>query len=224
MIRIVTSLLCGLALSASFSASAGASEQAWRLAGTMLQDDGAAIVVADGVHRRLNTGDTFEDCQLLSVARRHARFRCAGTERQIALGAAMDAALSSTLGTALGAASRTHIESPPLVQQRINTSVALERDAVLGIVRDRQRLVAELNLEPVVRDAVVAGYRLLAAPSGSLAVQAGFERGDILRSVNGEAVNGGAFASMLNNLEDQQQISIGFERHGQSMQTVVLLR
>lgn len=180
----------------------------WRLAGTLLYGQSAAVIETKAGQQLLRSGEYHDSCELLRVSARAAWFRCDGIERMLALGGG-PGELPQRSG------------SDPA---RATASVTLEHAFVRQVLGDRQRLVSTLSLEPVVEKGAIAGYRLLSASPGGLADRAGFQRGDIMRSVNGVTSDrGSAFMQMLNELEAARQVLIGFERDGQVLQKVVLL-
>lgn len=179
----------------------------WRLAGTLLDGEGAAIIVADGDHRRVGVGEVISDCRLVTVDRRRASFDCSGEKLALAIGGTLR--------------KRSDVGNDP--DRSAGVSVSIDRTAALALVRDRQQLVAELRLEPVVDEYMLAGYRLQAVAPGSLVDEAGFASGDILRSVNGVPAGGDEFTRMLNNLEGARQVLIGFERDGAILESLLIL-
>lgn len=198
-----------LALSVLYALTGPLVAGEWRLAGTLVQAGGTALVEAEGTQRLLRVNETLSDCQLQSVTAKSASFECAGRVSVLMLGASLAA----------------RAVEPAAINPDAEESVVLSRVATFEVLGDRQRLVSELPFEPLVGNSGVSGYRLLNSAPDTLVERAGFRAGDILRSVNGvTASSGQAFTQMLNNLEEARQVLIAYERDGQRLQKLILLR
>jgi type II secretory pathway component PulC len=192
----------------------------WRLTGIILHGEGAALIEREGRHFLVRRGETIPGhepglCRLVEITGKAARLDCPDGARLLAL--RPDAQIRPQFGD-------THLIRQFGDTHSLGHEVSLDRRQVGQIFEQRQRLVSEMSLAPVMDESGASGYRLTAARPGSLAVRAGFRPGDIVRAVNGvNAGSGSAFMQVLNNLSDAGQVLIGFERDGRSLQALILL-
>jgi hypothetical protein len=72
-----------------------------------------------------------------------------------------------------------------------------------------------VRLQPVNKDGKLAGVRVVAARSGSLAQKLGLASGDVIDSIDGQAIDSPqALMGMYNKLDDLRRVDLGVKRKG----------
>jgi type II secretory pathway component PulC len=85
----------------------------------------------------------------------------------------------------------------------------------LALLEDRQRLAAQLSLEPAVAGGYVYGYRIAALDTAGDLAGLGIAEGDVITHVNGApASEPDSFVQTIDALGGQPAFSIGIERGG----------
>ena len=106
-------------------------------------------------------------------------------------------------------------------QARQGNNFSLKRSEVDRYIQNLPALLQQARAIPIIEPGTGAinGFRLVEIQPGSLYENLGFKRNDLIKNVNGEAVDSPAKAMELyNSLKTDSNISIDFERNGR-MQT-----
>ena len=77
---------------------------------------------------------------------------------------------------------------------------------------DPQRLLAEAGLQPRLQDGKPNGYTLIPRGDGAALRQAGLQAGDVLLSINGQALTAERYSALAEELAGQTRLDITFER------------
>lgn len=173
---------------------------AWTLVGTLVTDDASLAIVetADGVQQVVGPGDRLGDCAVGAVAPEQVLLDCSGVEQRL------------PLSNAAGGGERAAPAAPPQPGP-----FALAAGEFRALLADRQRLAAQLSLEPAVAEGHVYGYRVASLdPEGELA-GLGIAEGDVITAVNGApASEPYAFVQTIDALAGQTAFRIDIERDG----------
>ena len=171
---------------------------AWTLAGTVVSADASLAILrtADGAQTIVSPGDRIDGCTIGPVARESVLIECGGETHSVELHGvpAGDGAAEPTAGRQV---------------------FSLHAHEFRALLEDRQRLAAQLSLEPAVDGGYLYGYRIAALdPAGDLA-GLGIAEGDVITDVNGApASEPHAFVQTIDALAGQPAFSIGIERAG----------
>ncbi len=100
------------------------------------------------------------------------------------------------------------------------TALPAERVAAPQAI-DPQQLLAEAGLRPRSQDGRVTGYSVIPRGNGALLHQAGLQAGDVLLSVNGQALTPERYRALADDLADQSEIRITYQRDGETRTTTL---
>jgi len=171
---------------------------AWTLAGTVVSEHASLAIVrtADGAQRIVSPGDRLDGCTIGHVARERVLVECAGETYDVEL-----------RGVPAGAGAAEAPAGPRLF--------SLPAQEFRALLEDRQRLAAQLSLEPAVAGGYVYGYRIAALDRAGELAGLGIAEGDVVTHVNGApASEPDAFVQVIDALAGQPSFSIGIEREG----------
>lgn len=104
-----------------------------------------------------------------------------------------------------------------IVEQRGKFEFSIRRSDFEGLTQNLSSLLQQARMEPVFSpDGIgVEGFRFSNIQPGSIYEKLGFKVGDMIRSVNGEAVNSPTKAmEMYNLLKTSSNVQLGIERDG----------
>jgi len=77
---------------------------------------------------------------------------------------------------------------------------------------DPEQLLAEAGLQPRLQDGQPSGYTLIPRGDGAALRQAGLQAGDVLLSINGQALTPERYSALAQELAGQSSLDITFER------------
>ena len=80
---------------------------------------------------------------------------------------------------------------------------------------DPAQLLAQMGLRPDETDGRITGYTVIPRGDGAVLRQAGLQAGDVLLSVNNEALDAERYAELANSLTGASSISLTYRRDGQ---------
>jgi type II secretion system protein C len=185
-----------------------AAQDAWRVAGTVVEDRAPAWALVEnnaGEQRRLQVGDRLDGCAVRSIAPRGVAEDCAGQLHWRNL--------------------QADPKAVPVAQPSEPDTVELPAQAFRDLIKDRQRLVSEIPLKPRVRDGRVDGYEIGPLKNGSLFENRGLNTGDVIVAVDGTAVaQPQALMNAIRGLENVSDFQLDIERNGVARQLLVQLR
>lgn len=164
---------------------------------------GSAILAgADGQQASYAVGDeVVAGVVLAGIATDHVLLAAGGVRRR--LGFAEDPAVAGSSATAVAALPGTQPVAAP--------SAAI----------DPQQLLAEAGLRPHSEGGRVTGYSVIPRGDGALLRQAGLQSGDVLLSVNGQALTPERYQALAEELAGQQQITLTYQRDGETRSTTL---
>jgi general secretion pathway protein C len=108
-------------------------------------------------------------------------------------------------------------QSSGLIEQKGKFEFSIRRTDLDGLTQNLSSLLQQARMEPVFSpDGIgVEGFRFVTIQPGSVYEKLGFKVGDMIRSVNGEAVNSPTKAmEMYNVLKSSNFVQLGVEREG----------
>ena len=181
--------------------SFGAHAAEWRLAGTLLGNQNAsAIVEDDGLQRRVEAGDSLDDCQVARIGSDHVLLVCVDGEKRLRLN---------------GDPSKS-FDVNDVADTRY---AAIDRQALKTLTTDRQHLVSQIDLAPKIgANGRVAGWRIESIAEGGELAQLGLRSGDVIVAVNQIAVEDSQFMASISNAGDQGLINISLQRDQQPLE------
>jgi type II secretion system protein C len=207
IIRSFAILILVGAHTSAFAQSSGCGALA--LAGTVVGETTAKALVAssEAEERLVGVGDLIQGCRVAEIDRRRVVLT-RGDNRYLMLLA--------------GRGAETAADAPvPILTFEDHT---VSRAELMGLIRDRQRLVSVVSLEPVVHEGFLHGYRVGYVRSGSDLDGIGLKVGDVIVAVNGTpASQAGAFTQVISELREARAVSIGLERGNRSLTINYLL-
>ena len=178
----------------------------WNLVGTVVTSGDSKAIFADldGVQRVVALSEQVGDCRLSSVAAKHVLLECSGMRSRKEL--VERVAVSDHEET-------TSKNATPSTYDRVVPYAKLR-----ALLRNRQRLVSQISLEPAVKQGFVYGYRVTTLRTGSEAEDFGLVQGDVILAVNGSpARETGSFMQHLNLLAEARAITVELEREGRPL-------
>ena len=183
--------------------AASGSDPDFRLVGTMPAVDRAlAIVELDGRQVTVREGDSIDACVIAQIDKRQIHLQCedSGHSKHMSYG---DRYASFVTG-----------------HQLIN----VDREKLVSVMQNRQRLVSQITLVPEVADNRMSGYRVsYLAPDGDLA-GLGIRENDLILGVNGAPANEPAgFVRSIDSLAEQTAFTIQVERDNRLVNIDILL-
>lgn len=166
------------------------------LYGIRMGPDGSAILGdAQGLQHSYRVGETLEaGATLVEIATDHVVILANGIRSTLRFAPAAERAGTPAAVTAL-------------------PSAAPATAPAAGV--DPQQLLSQAGLQPRMRDERISGYTLIPRGDAALLRQAGLEAGDVLMSVNGQALTPERYAALAQELAGQPTIDITFERAGE---------
>lgn len=173
----------------------------WRLAGTLLGDRNASAIVEDnGLQRRVEAGDSLDDCQVARIGSDHILLVCVDGEKRLRLN---------------GDPSRS-LNPNDIADTEY---AAIERDKLNATIADRQHLVSQIDLSPQIgASGRVAGWRIEAIAEGGELADLGLRSGDVIVAVNQIAVEDSQFMASLDDAGDLGLINLSLQRGKQPLE------
>lgn len=183
----------------------------WRVFGIRLSSDGNAAILGtgEGPQQAFRVGDEIETGVMLDIiAADHVMLRQAGQPRRLELPGEM---LQPTT-------------TPATAATTTPASAAAETPAQASSTRadvDPGRLIAEAGMRMAMEAGRLTGYTLLPRGNDTLLRAAGLQPGDVLVSVNGQALDPERLAELADQLKSNPRAEIAYRRDGQ-LRTVTL--
>lgn len=180
--------------------------QGWQLFGVRVGRNGASAILgaANAPQAAYAAGDEITPgLTLEAVAADHVVLRDGGVSRRLDLSAPDDRSAASAV--------------PPPVMPSAAPPVAAPASAEA----DPVKLLTEAGLQSRKEGGRVTGYTLMPRGEDGLLRQAGLQPGDVLLSVNGQALDAEHLPEMVAQLKNDPRAAVTFERNGQ-VQTVTL--
>lgn len=184
-----------------------------KLFGVRLSSQGNAAILGagSGTQRAHRVGDEIAaGVTLESVASDHVMLRQGGQPRRLDLPSSLPPGPTATpapAATAAPAVAATPAAAAPPAESRVDV--------------DPGRLIAEAGLRMVTDAGRGAGYTLLPRGNDALMRAAGLQPGDVLVSVNGQALDAERLAELAIQLKTNPRAEIAYRRDGQ-LRTVTL--
>lgn len=177
-----------------------------RLYATRASAAGGSAIVADrsGMQRSYAVGDEIAPGVVLAAVHAdHAILESAGRRTELRF----PVAAAPTRPTAATAPIATRM---PAAQSRADA----DADASAPMI-DPAQLLAEAGLRPVDAGGGEAGYTVIPRGDGAILRQAGLQAGDVLLSVNGQALTPERYAELGDSLAGAATITLTYRRDGQ---------
>ena len=165
----------------------------------------AIIAMREGPQRSYTTGEAVAPgVTLAAVQADHVVLDSRGRRSELRF-TKPDARPAPTRPTAAQAA-------PPLAHTAPTSAAAADTaDAAI----DPAQLLAQMGLRPDETDGRITGYTVIPRGDGAVLRQAGLQAGDVLLSVNNEALDAERYAELANSLSGASSISLTYRRDGQ---------
>ena len=183
----------------------------WILSGTFLSDTNAHAMFVDeqGGELVLALGDKIQGCELVDVLRGSAKLSCGEKFHTLHL--------RNSVGEVI-------YPENNYVRTTQRKLITLSRESVLEYIKERQRLVSEISLIPVIQDQHVIGFEVTKVQPFSAVSALDLYNGDIITSVNGvQASQPGQFLQAVNRLSTAPEVSIEVDRYGQTLAYTYIL-
>ncbi|MDQ3205468.1 MAG: type II secretion system protein C [Pseudomonadota bacterium] len=178
----------------------------YRLFGVRATESGGSAILgsADGVQGAYSTGDEVAPGIVLeAVGADHAILAANGARHRVDLPEAMPA----TSNASTSASTATLPSAAPSTPQPAGV--------VAPVPVDPASLLAQTGLRPLSEAGRVAGYTLIPRNGDGLLRQAGLMPGDVIVSVNGQALTPERVGELEQELQGQPEAVIAFTRDGQ---------
>ncbi len=208
--RILCSIIL-LGVMISFCSLAKANQPDWVLSGTFLNEDRAHAMFVDqnGDELLLEMGDDIQGCFLVDVLKNSAKISCKSKEYNLSI--------RSSVGDIL---LQAEFEQSQIHKQ----TVVLSKSEITDYLKEKQRLVSEIGILPVVEDEQVVGFTLSKIKPDTKAASLGLYNGDVIKSVNGvSATESERFMQTVRELSGSSEITLEVDRYGKSLAYTYIL-
>jgi general secretion pathway protein C len=175
-----------------------------RLYATRASSAGGSAIVADrnGMQRSYAVGDEVAPGVVLAAVHAdHAILESAGRRTELRFQVAT-------------VSNRPPATAAPVATRAPAATTTLGADASPPVI-DPAQLLAEAGLRPVDAGGGEAGYTVIPRGDGAILRQAGLQAGDVLLSVNGQALTPERYAELGDSLADAATITLTYRRDGQ---------
>ena len=184
---------------------AKANQPDWVLSGTFLNEDRAHAMFVDqnGDELLLEMGDDIQGCFLVDVLKNSAKISCKSKEYNLSI--------RSSVGDIL---LQAEFEQSQIHKQ----TVVLSKSEITNYLNEKQRLVSEIGILPVVEDEQVVGFTLSKIKPDTKAASLGLYNGDVIKPVNGvSATESERFMQTVRELSGSSEITLEVDRYGKSL-------
>ena len=207
--KLCSIILLGVMISCCSLAKANQPD--WVLSGTFLNEDRAHAMFVDqnGDELLLEMGDDIQGCFLVDVLKNSAKISCKSKEYNLSI--------RSSVGDIL---LQAEFEQSQIHKQ----TVVLSKSEITDYLKEKQRLVSEIGILPVVEDEQVVGFTLSKIKPDTKAAALGLYNGDVIKSVNGvSATESERFMQTVRELSGSSEITLEVDRYGKSLAYTYIL-